>query len=123
MADIVHRVGIKSADPAATFGALTRPDGLAGWWTGDTRGDDAVGGQVRFTFGDKGFFLMKILELQPGRLVRWQVVDGPAEWIGTDVRFDLHQADDYTIVLFTHAGWAKWWSSCTTAAPSGPCSC
>ena len=107
MADIVHRVGIKSADPAATFGALTRLDGLAGWWTEDTRGDGAVGGQVRFTFGENGFFLMTILELQPGKLVRWEVADGPEEWIGTTVRFDLRQEDGYTIVLFTHAGWAE----------------
>ena len=107
MPDIVHRVGIKSASPAATYKALTKANGLAGWWTEDVRGDEMVGGDLRFTFADKGFFLMRVLELVPGQLVRWQVVDGPAEWVGTEVRYELAQEADYTIVLFTHAGWAE----------------
>ena len=50
---------------------------------------------------------MKVVELEPGRLVRWEVVDGPPEWIGTHVRWDLRQDGDYTIVLFTHEGWRE----------------
>jgi hypothetical protein len=37
--------------------------------------------------------------------VIWQVVEGPAEWIGTEISFDLKQEDDYAIVLFNHQGW------------------
>lgn len=107
MPDIVHRVGIQSASAEATYGALTTLDGLAGWWTEDTSGNGAVGGDMRFTFADKGFFLMRVVELDPGKLVRWRVVDGPAEWIGTEVRYELAQEADYTVVLFTHAGWAE----------------
>ena len=32
---------------------------------------------------------MKVLELQPEKRVLWQVVDGPGEWIGTRIGFDL----------------------------------
>ena len=33
--------------------------------------------------------------------------DGPPEWIGTQVRFELRQQDGYTIVLFAHQGWRE----------------
>ena len=50
----------------------------------------------------------------------WKVVDGPDEWVGTTVDWDLRQDGDYTIVLFKHQGWKSRSSSCTTAARSGP---
>jgi uncharacterized protein YndB with AHSA1/START domain len=106
MPDILHRVGIRSS-PEAAFKALTAQNHLAGWWTTDTRGGFEVGEVIHFQFGDRGFFDMKILELQPAKRVLWQVVDGPKEWIGTQVRFELEQDGDYTIVLFKHEGWKE----------------
>jgi hypothetical protein len=50
---------------------------------------------------------MEVLELRPRERVAWRVVDGPAEWIGTTVEFDLRQDGDYTIVLFAHRGWRE----------------
>src|ERR687897_99963 len=106
MVDILHRVGIKSST-AEVYAALTTVDGLAGWWANDTKGDgDDVGGVLAFRFGAGGFD-MKVLELDPGKRVLWEVVDGPEEWIGTHVEWDLSQADDYAIVLFKHAGWKE----------------
>ncbi len=37
----------------------------------------------------------------------WQVVDGPEEWVGTKISFDLKQEGDFTIVLFKHQGWKE----------------
>lgn len=105
MPDILHRVGLKSATAGDTYKALTTIEGLSAWWTEDTKGDTAVGGTLKFRFGEQGFFDMKILELEPAKRVLWQVVDGPADWIGTKVGFDLAQDGDYTIVLFKHQGW------------------
>ena len=34
-------------------------------------------------------------------------VEGPAEWVGTHVQWDLRQDGDYTIVLFKHEGWRE----------------
>lgn len=104
MADILHRVGT-TATPDRVYRALTTIDGLAGWWTTDTSGD--ADGTIRFRFGDVGGFDMKVLDLEPDRRVEWEVVDGPAEWIGTRVTFDLRREDDWTIVLFAHAGWRE----------------
>jgi uncharacterized protein YndB with AHSA1/START domain len=105
MPDILHRVGIKSSSPNEVYKALTTIDGLAGWWTGATQGDAQAGGTIKFRFGDRGFFDMKVLELDPGRRVLWQVSEGPAEWVGTRVSFDLRQEGAQTTVLFKHAGW------------------
>lgn len=110
MADILHRVGIK-ASTKAVYQALATPEGVAGWWTRDSRGDSEVGGTLVFRFHadgvDIGGFEMKILELDPSTRVRWQVLDGPEEWIGTTIAFDLKQEDDYSIVLFKHEGWKE----------------
>ncbi|TWD84184.1 activator of Hsp90 ATPase-like protein [Kribbella amoyensis] len=106
MVDILHRVGIKSS-PDAVYQALTTPDGLAGWWTRDTEGDGDAGGVLRFRFGDKGGFDMKVLESVPDKRVRWEVIGGPEEWIGTTVNWDLRQDDDYTTTLFKHEGWRE----------------
>ena len=106
--DILHRVGIKSS-LEKVYQALATRDGLAAWWTTDTQGESEVGGVIRFRFSadgvDIGGFDMKVLELQPASRVLWQVVDGPEEWIGTRVSFELKQEDDYAIVLFKHLDW------------------
>lgn len=107
MLDILHRVGIKSSSPDATYKALTTCQGLSAWWTDNVKGESKVGGVLRFHFGERGGFDMKVLELDPDRRVLWQVVDGPEEWIGTKVNFDLKQDGDYTIVLFKHQGWKE----------------
>ena len=48
---------------------------------------------------------MRVLELDPAKRVVWEVVDGPGEWIGTNVSWNLSQDGDHTIILFTHRGW------------------
>jgi hypothetical protein len=106
MVDILHKVGIKSSSPKAAYKALSTIDGLSGWWTSDTQGDSKEGGVIRFRFG-KGGFDMKVLELDPSRRVLWQVVEGPGEWFGTKVSFDIKQNDNWTIILFKHAGWKE----------------
>ncbi|UOX91578.1 SRPBCC domain-containing protein [Amycolatopsis sp. FBCC-B4732] len=104
--DILHRIGVQNATPDKVYEALTTIDGLAGWWTEKTEGETGVGDVIAFRFIPGGFD-MKVIELDPARLVRWEVVDGPPEWIGTTIRWDLEQRDDYTIVLFKHEGWRE----------------
>jgi uncharacterized protein YndB with AHSA1/START domain len=106
MVDILHRVGMESASPEDVYAALTTLEGLSGWWATDTKGQTEVGGILEFRF-EPGGFDMKVLELNPAESVLWEVTDGPAEWIGTTVRWDLKQEGDYTIVLFAHEGWKE----------------
>ena len=106
MVDILHKVGIKSSSKDDVYKALTTIDGLAAWWTRDTQGENRVGGVLKFRFGAGGFD-MNILELRPAEHVLWRVVEGPEEWIGTKISFELKQQGVWTIVLFKHQGWAE----------------
>jgi uncharacterized protein YndB with AHSA1/START domain len=110
MADILHRVGIKSS-PDEVYKALAAREGLAAWWTNNTQGESKIGGVLKFRFSaggsEIGGFDMKVLELQPAKRVLWQVVEGPREWISTRISFDLKQAGDHAIVLFKHQGWKE----------------
>ena len=111
MVDIIHRIGIKS--PAAkVYKALSTIEGLAHWWTEEVEGDAQVGGKIEFTFrsetGDiKGKMAMQVQALNPEKDVRWRCIDGPAEWIGTDVTFELSPQDDQIIIIFGHRNWRE----------------
>lgn len=104
MPDILHRIGVKDATPSQVYEALTTVDGLAAWWTTDTKEADGV---LQFRFPPVGGFDMEVLETRPADHVRWRVADGPEEWIGTTIDFKLRQEGGYTIVLFEHQGWRE----------------
>jgi uncharacterized protein YndB with AHSA1/START domain len=115
MVDILHRVGIKSSLDDV-YGALTTIEGLSDWWAENTQGDGTLGGMIQFRF-EPGGIDMKVLELYPAKRVLWQVVDGPQEWIGTTVTWELKQEGDYSVVLFKHEGWkepVEFMHHCTT---------
>lgn len=106
MSDILHKVGIKSTSLGDTYNALVTVEGLSRWWTNDTHGESKVGGVLQFRFGNGGFG-MKVLELKPLKRVLWQVVEGPEEWLGAKVSFDLKQNGDWTVILFKHQEWKE----------------
>jgi uncharacterized protein YndB with AHSA1/START domain len=109
MVDIIHRIGI-AAPISKVYAALSTVEGVAGWWTKDTTGESTPGGTfaVRFsspTGEEVGKMDIEVLTLNTNEEVRWRVKAGPAEWIGTDVTFDLWQDGDCTIVIFGHRNW------------------
>lgn len=107
MADILHRIGIKSSSIDEVYQSLTTRDGLAGWWTNDTQGEgDRVGNILKFRFQGGGFD-MKVVNLIAPTYVGWEVVEGPEEWVGTTISFELKQEKDYIIVLFKHLNWKE----------------
>ena len=111
MINIIHRISIKS--PAAeVYKALSTVKGVAGWWTQETEGDEVIGGKISFIFRSPtgellGHMVMEIQDLNPGKNVRWRVVSGHDEWLGTHITFDLSEADGQTIILFAHRGWKE----------------
>lgn len=102
--DINHRISAETSSSTAVYEALTTIPGLSGWWTRDTAGDPNPGGTIEFRFPQGGFD-MRVTDLVPDELVRWDVVDGPEEWIGTTVDFALSRSGDHTVVNFAHRGW------------------
>lgn len=106
MVDILHRIGVRS-EPQTVYDKLATIEGLAEWWTTDTRGENVPDGTIEFRFGDRGQIDMKVLQLDPQRHVLWEVVGGPKEWIGSKVGFELQPDEDFTFVKFKHEGWQR----------------
>ena len=111
MVDIIHRIGIKSS-PKQVYDAIATIKGLSNWWTDEVKGDGKAGGKIEFTFrtlaGEViGKMAMKVMELNHQKSVRWKCVEGPAEWIDTEVTFDLSQQDNQTIIIFGHRNWRE----------------
>jgi uncharacterized protein YndB with AHSA1/START domain len=111
MVDIIHRIGIKSPS-AQVYDAISTIKGLANWWTVEVEGDERVGGKIKFRFRSetgeiKGETAMEVKELNPQKAVQWRCIDGPGEWIGTDVSFQLSQQGDQTIIIFGHRNWRE----------------
>jgi len=105
--DILHRVGVTTSTPQRVYAAITSIDGLASWWTEDTKGSSDVGGVIEFRFPPVGGFDMEVVQSSPSERVVWRVADGPEEWVGTTIEWDLRQDGDYTIVMFTHRDWKE----------------
>jgi uncharacterized protein YndB with AHSA1/START domain len=112
MIDIWHRVGAV-APIDEVYNAIATTEGVAAWWTRETRGDGGVGGEIELTFRREsgelvGTIEFEIEELEPGKRVVWRFTGGPEEWQGTRAQFELTEADGgFTIVNFGHVGWTE----------------
>ena len=108
MPDIRHRVCI-SAPLGSVYEAVATEKGLSEWWTRDgVRGESSKGSRLQFFFGQpEPAAVMEVTRLSPDGHVSWSCVEGADEWVGTTLTFDLTQADDETVVLFTHADWRE----------------
>jgi uncharacterized protein YndB with AHSA1/START domain len=111
MVNIVHRVGIK-APMAKVYEAISTVEGVRNWWTREITGLAEVGQVIRVRFlandgNELGSMEFEIIELDVHRSVRWLFQSGPAEWIGTEAKFELKEEGDYTIILFRHQGWRE----------------
>lgn len=116
MVDILHRVGAVAL-LEDVYTAVATPEGVAKWWTTETTGKSEVGEQLVVRFGDLGGFDLEIQELDPAGQVRWLVAEGPEEWVGTQIAWQLRQDGDYTVILFSHEGWrepGEFMSHCST---------
>jgi uncharacterized protein YndB with AHSA1/START domain len=106
MTEIRHRVGIRGS-AVDIYELLTTDSGLSKWWTSDTRGAGEAGSTIEFRFGDNGPDFV-VIELIPGRLVRWRHSgDVPEDWKGSEVSFELREDRKQTVVNFSHYNWAK----------------
>lgn len=95
--------------PEQVFDAVNN---VRGWWSGVIEGDAHKQGD-EFTYHYKDFHRskQKVTEFISGKRVVWHVTDanlGPftnkAEWIGTDIIFEIASKGGKTELRFTHAG-------------------
>ncbi|MGH2913482.1 MAG: SRPBCC family protein [Solirubrobacteraceae bacterium] len=104
MPDILHRFTIDAPHERVHELIATR-EGVERWWTAHPNLGDETRLQVFFGGGDPAAVMD--VEQTPERIV-WRVVDGPADWVGTTITFELQRrTDDGTTLLFTHGEWRE----------------
>lgn len=104
MANICLMFGTK-APVETVMATLNTLEGLSKWWTPHTTGSTAKGGEILFRFPETGPD-MRVLESTPNKVL-WKCTNGPTEWIGTHLSFDVSERDGQTILMFKHADWAE----------------
>ena len=95
--------------PEEVFAAVMN---VRGWWSQGLEGHSAKGGdEFTYRYKDLHRSTHRVTEAVPGKRVVWRTVDAhlahskdPAEWIGTEVRFEIAQQGDKTELRFTHVG-------------------
>ena len=103
MPNICLSFGTKAA-ASTILNALTTVDGLASWWTTETRGNPELGGMVSFTFGANGGFDMRVIK-NDEKHVHWECTQGPEDWLGTRIEFEIQKQETHNQIMFRHAGW------------------
>jgi uncharacterized protein YndB with AHSA1/START domain len=96
-----------AASRADVYKALSTIEGLAGWWTTDTKGDTNPGGTIQFRFGEWGGPDVKVKESVKDQHVTWECLSGMAGWAGTSITIALDENEGKTRVRFSHDGFAE----------------
>jgi hypothetical protein len=98
MADIFHCLRMNaSADDV--FRAVTEESLIEPWWARESP------------------LSVRCMEVTEGAHVWWRCIDGPEEWIGTDIVFAFAREGSETVVRFAHKNWrtaSDTFARCTT---------
>lgn len=89
------------------FDQLTSLKGLSNWWTADTRGNAAHGGEIEFFFNGNPMCTMQVVSQESAEKLTWKCTAGHEVWVGTEVTFNLSRNEGKTRIAFAHTGWAK----------------
>ena len=94
--------------PESVFNALTKQEEIARWWSDEASVKPEVGSLGEFRFrppaGDLQF---EVAELDQNEKVHWISRQGPPQWAGTSVTWQLTSIQNGTKLLFTHDGFAQ----------------
>jgi hypothetical protein len=95
--------------PREVFDAVNN---VRGWWSETIEGaTDKVGASFKYRHKELHRSTQKVVELAPGRKVRWRVLAGhlsfvkdKGEWKGTEIVFDIARKNGKTELRMTHVG-------------------
>jgi len=95
--------------PAEVFAAVNN---VRGWWSGNIEGETAaLGAEFTYRYQDVHYTKQKLSDFVPNQRVVWHIeeaflnfTEDPAEWVGTDVTFEITPKSDGTELHFTHSG-------------------
>ncbi len=107
MSAIVEELTIEAA-PQRVWGAITQQDEIVQWWSDEARVKPEVGSLGEFRFRPPaGVLQFEVAELNEGSKVHWISRQGPPQWAGTSVTWQLTPVPNGTKVVFTHEGFAQ----------------
>ncbi|NND51316.1 MAG: SRPBCC domain-containing protein [Flavobacteriaceae bacterium] len=87
------------------YKSIATIEGLRQWWTVQTTGVSELNETIDFRFGERYFIQMKVIELEPNKMVRWECVQAEPDWIGTIITFDLDLIEGKIVLRFSHDKW------------------
>ena len=104
-----HKSFSTDSSPEKAFGAIKL---VAQWWTPNLEGNsENAGDEFSVRFGDVHYSRHKLTEVIANKKIVWLTTDShlnftknSKEWTGTQVVFDISEANGKTKVDFTHAG-------------------
>jgi hypothetical protein len=90
-------------------GEKTHQDEIAHWWTNDLSAKPEVGSLAEFRFNQwgAGVLQFEVAELDAGEKVHWISRQGPPQWAGTSVTWQLTPVHNGTKLVFTQDGFAQ----------------
>ena len=107
MSAIIEELTIEAA-PQRVWGAITQQDEIVRWWAYEARVKPEVGSLGEFRFRPPaGAFQFEVAELDEGSKVHWISRQGPPQWAGNSVTWQLTPVHNGTQVIFTHEGFAQ----------------
>ena len=106
MGDVLFTFDVE-AGPDAVRRALTTTEGITSFWTDKAEVPAEVGGTMTVGFPDAPALFDLVVDQSDQDTVAWRTASFPPQWVGTNIRFELKQEDDFTIVLFRHEGWRE----------------
>ncbi len=124
----IHQAVLIGAPIEKVYEAITSREGLSAWWTPDVKTTGKVNSVSSFSFGEHYVKEMKVLDLQPFELIKWECIKGADEWVGTSLSYRLTSGDresilkshpevsgqvdqlkksDMTLLIFHHDEWRE----------------
>ena len=96
------------ATPGRVWGAITQQEEIVHWWSDEARVKPEVGSLGEFRFRPPaGVLQFEVAELDQDEKVHWISRQGPPQWAGTSVTWQLTPFPNGTKVVFTHDGFAQ----------------
>lgn len=108
MADSLHQVTIQS-DDATLYQAITSKEGIQHWWTDQCEMAHQEGEPTKLWLDNgRTQYTMRSQKLLPNKRIFWVCTQGPEEWIGTELWWEINAIDSNNCQLdFKHMNWHR----------------
>ena len=85
------------------FKAFTSKERLKGWWVKDLKRQRNNNVLVEFEFGATTVWMSMTVD-RPSWVIRWECIEGPKEWVGSTLTFEIVPAGEEAVLHLWHTG-------------------